>query len=253
MSDKYAFNCQHCWKGIPFDTWYFICLFCDSNFCNECHSDHPSSHTKWFRHMKTRSVPRGANPESVECQKCMKMVHCRIQCMQCDVAFCGNCISDDTRGCWEDHGHKRLEFVPPPEWGIMEGFPCLTCPSNGSTGHCRRCTQGLENGEPLTYCLTCEKLYGAGTALCPTCLPIGRKEHNPAHEWASITLTYKPLAEADWFEAKCKECGQEYAVNVTSRSSLSLRTESMCLFRVICKSTHTTSSVSRTVATYGTD
>lgn len=129
--------------GIGYETWYFVCLFCDLIVCNDCHGNHPQSHIQWFRHRRTRMMPRGANPELAECQKCMKMVHCRIQCAQCAVAFCSGCISRDARSCLENHEHRVDELVPPPEMGVLEiREPCRTCPSKGSTAHCGRCGQG---------------------------------------------------------------------------------------------------------------
>ncbi|GFF58785.1 hypothetical protein IFM46972_11201 [Aspergillus udagawae] len=139
------------------------------------------------------------------------MVHCRVQCMQCDVAFCSSCMVEDARGCWEDHEHKRVEHVLPPEIGVLEVCePCRVCPSKGSTAHCTWCGQGLESGQAVTQCFTCVKVYGASAAYCPSCLPCCKREHDPAHEWKSFVTIYKiSSADANLAECKCDECQQK--------------------------------------------
>ncbi|KJK84951.1 hypothetical protein H633G_11223 [Metarhizium anisopliae BRIP 53284] len=76
---------------------------------------------------------------------------------------------------------------------------------------------GVEDGQVWTECFTCERLYGAAAAFCPSCLPRGREEHDPAHEWGSVQHAYKPSTDdPGWFEWKCLECQQTIDVAISN-------------------------------------
>lgn len=134
--------------GVPYDRYYFTCLFCDLAVCKTCYERHPRAHLSWLkqtldRSTSSRSTSSGSTPDEADCANCMKIVHERLQCSECSLATCGDCYKN-TRDNWQAHEHRRLHWYRAPDNFCLDknATSCQECTIGRSLIHCNRCSKG---------------------------------------------------------------------------------------------------------------
>ena len=129
--------------GLPYDTYYFWCLFCDLTICADCAGAHPAIHQPYYKYMLNRTSPRGARPSQSLCTKCRQLSHCGLSCNDCEFNLCANCVTT-SRDLLANHPHGEMTVAKAPDdFGLaLYNVQCDSCRAGASLSHCGRCCNG---------------------------------------------------------------------------------------------------------------
>ncbi|OKL57297.1 hypothetical protein UA08_07513 [Talaromyces atroroseus] len=184
--------CCHCGRGLPYDTYYFWCLFCDLTVCANCPGSHPAVHQPYYKYMLNRTTPRGARPSQSLCTKCRQLSHCGLSCNDCEFNLCVNCMTT-SRDTLANHPHGKMTITKAPDdFGLgMYDVQCDSCRAGATLSHCGRC---------------CNVDYNAQIRFCEDCQAPGQREHDPTHRFASFLYRVNTNKDARYNAVKCLDC-----------------------------------------------